>query len=412
MAIVSYDGRHLHLLSSWSSSPHDLGRAIEKEIDSPAHGLDRIAELRNYDSTRHLGVGGGPGGPGTPGFGDSFHQRAFGSDLNVIERSEVAQLAQQLRRVVEAAVGTMRGFASPPGRKVMLLLAGGWPFSPADYVVNNVARPILTKDVPSGEDIMRPLSETANRLGYTLYPVDVPGLQTEAVDASQQTPGQPPSMLDMREQEEKGTLIYLADETGGRALLNSARTQALQSAEGDTRSYYWLGFTPGWKGNDKRHKIVVDALRPGLKVRARNSFLDRSRKAEVSMMVESAMLFGNPPGSTVMPIKVGVPVKTRRDEMEVPVSIAVPMDALTNVPLNGKLNYELELRVAALDDRGDRSDIPVIPIRFAIDPSAAQPRFFPYNVKLKLRRTKQSLTLAIFDPLSNHIVTAEADVKP
>jgi len=406
MAIVAYDGRHLNLLSSWSSTHRDLARAIEREIGIPSRGLERLAELASYDSSRRLGVG-------RPGVGDSlFAQRgSFASDLSLPERAYSEQLAHQEKRVVDAAVSTLRGFASPPGRKVMLLLAGGWPFSPADYIVNNPNRPILSRQVPRGEDIMRPLSETANRLGYTLYPVDVPGLRSAAVDASQNFPSLPPGLLDLREQESKGTLMFLAQETGGRALLNSLRIGALPTVEADTRSYYWLGFTPGWQGNDKRHRIDVDSLRPGLKVRARDNFLDLSRKAEISMMVESAMLFGHAPGALPMPIRVGAPVKAGRSEIEVPVTIAIPMDALTSVPLNGKHNYELELRVAALDDRGDRSDMPVVPIRFSA-PDEGKGKFFRYEAKLRLRRIKQSVTMAVFDPLSNHILTAEADVKP
>jgi VWFA-related protein len=406
MAIVAYDGRHLHLRSSWSSSQRDLGRAIEQEIGIPSRGLERLAELTSYDSTRRLGVG-----PPLVGDGSFPLRGAFATELTLPERAYAEQLASQEKRVVDAAVSTLRGFASPPGRKVMLLLSGGWPFSPADYIVNNPGRPILTRQVPRGEDIMRPLSETANRLGYTLYPVDVPGLQTAAVDASEDGPALPAGIIDMREQENKGTLMFLADATGGRALLNSLRIDALPTVEADTRSYYWLGFTPAWKGNDKSHRIVVDSQRPGLKVRARNNFLDLSRKAEVSMMVESAMLFGYAPGSAPMPVKLGAPVKTGRSEMEVPVTIVVPMDAVTGVHINGKYNYELELRIAALDDHGDRSDMPVIPIRFSSE-QEGKGKFFRYEAKLKLRRIKQSVTLAIFDPLSNHILTAEADVKP
>ncbi len=92
-------------------------------------------------------------------------------------------------------------------------------------------------------------------------------------------------------------------------------------------------------------------------------------------------------------------------------TLAIPMDAVTSVPLNGKFNYELELRVAALDDRGDRSDMPVIPIRFS-SPQEGKGKYFRYEAKLKLRRIKQNVTMAVFDPLSNHILTAEAEVKP
>jgi VWFA-related protein len=402
MAMVAYDGRHLNMLSSWSSSVRDLARAIEQEIGNRSHGLERQAELRSLATMER---GGG-------GRGDLTNSRAFGRDLNIQEQAYVDELGQQLARVIGAATSTLRGFASPPGRKVMLVLSGGWPFSPADYAINNVSRPVMTNDVPSGEQLLRPLVETANRLGYTLYPVDVPGMETDAVNAGRMSPGSASMQLGMREQEHEGTLKYLADETGGRALLNSLRIASLKTVEADTRSYYWLGFTPAWQGNDKRHAVQLEALRPGLTVRTRDSFLDRSRKAENSMLVESAMLFGNVPGAAIMPVELGKPVKSSRREMEVAVTLAIPTDSFVTVPINGKFAAELELRVAAQDERGDRSDIPVVPLQLSSDKEPGKGHYIRYQTKVKLRRANQHLIFAVFDPLSNKVTTAEADVKP
>ncbi|MBV8199374.1 MAG: VWA domain-containing protein [Acidobacteria bacterium] len=404
MALVAFDGRRLNLLSSWSSSRRDLARAIEREMGTVAHGLERQAELRNFRATEPPRSIADPTQPFRNGFANT--------QLNIEERAYVSELGAQLERAVSAATSTLRGFASPPGRKVMLMLVGGWPFSPAEYAVNDINRPILEHDVPNGDVILRPLVETANRLGYTLYPVDVPGMETNAVSAQSTAPRSPTAGFGLREQEHEGALTFMAKETGGRALLNSLRIASLEHVEADTRSYYWLGFTPNWEGNDKRHTIQLEVLRPGLSVRTRDSFLDRSRKAEVSMMVESAMLFGNPPGSPAMPVLLGKPVRKGRHEMEVPFTLAIPTDAFTSVPLNGKYASEVELRVAAQDERGNRSDIPVVPLQLSSDKEPAKGHFVRFQNKVTLRRTNQHLIFALFDPLSNKITTAEVDIKP
>jgi VWFA-related protein len=404
MALVAYDGKRLNLLSSWSSSSRELGRAIEREIETPTHGLERVAELRNFRATQP------PRSPVDPV--QPFRNGFARTQLSIEERAYVAELTGQLERAVAAATSTLRGFASPPGRKVMLMLVGGWPFSPADYAVDDINRPIIEHDVPHGEAIMRPLVETANRLGYTLYPVDVPGMETNAASAQSSAPRQLGANFGLREQEHEGTLTYLANETGGRPLLNSLRIASLEHVEADTRSYYWLGFTPSWEGKDKRHTIQLEVLRPGLEVRTRDSFLDRSRKAEVSMMVESAMMFGNAPGSPTMPVQLGKAVRKGRQQIEVPFTLAIPTDAFTSVPLNGKYASEVELRIAAQDDRGDHSDIPVVPLQLSTDKEPEKGHFVRFQSKVTLRRTKQHLFFALFDPLSNKITTAEADVKP
>ncbi|MES1246025.1 MAG: VWA domain-containing protein [Acidobacteriota bacterium] len=403
MAVVAFDGRKIDMLSNWSDSDRALHRGFQEALGRQAYGFQRLAELRAYESSRRIVAG-------TLGTTDS--RAGFANRVDLEELSYMELIADQVQRSVTAAVSTMRGFAAPPGRKVMILLSGGWPFSPADYVVNNPNRPILNREVPTGEKLLAPLVDTANLLGYTLYPVDVPGVESTGPDASEGAPRD--NLLNLREQEVHAALEYAAKETGGKALINGLRSEALSTAESDTRSYYWLGFSPDRQRNDKRHDIQVEVLREGLRVRSRDNFFDLARNTEVSMMVESALLFGNPPGAASMPIQLGKPVAKGRREIEVPLSLAIPLSSMTVVPLDGKHVAELELRISVLDEKGNRSAVPVIPIRLTADkPPAESPgQYVRYDTTLKMRKIRQHLIAAIYDPLSGKITTAEADVVP
>ena len=395
MAIVAYDGRSLDMLSTWSNSERVLSRAIDQALGRKALGVQRLAELRSFQTTRR---------------NVTLNPRAnFARQLDLDEIGYAERLSEQVERTVNATISTLRGFAAPPGRKVMLLLSGGWPYSPAEFAINDPGRPLLGREVPRGEDLYRPLTDTANRLGYTIYRIDVPGVESTATDASVSEPTV--GGINMREQEVHASLEFVAEGTGGRALLNSLREQALPIAESDTRAYYWIGFTPGWQKNDARHQVRVETTRPGLEIRSRDSFLDLSRRSEVSMMVESAMLFGSSPDSVVMPMEVGKPARAGRREIEVPVTLAIPADALTVVPIEGKHVAEMELRIAAVDVNGDRSDIPVVPLRMTLDQPPPAGSYLRYDTKLRLRRVDQHLVIAVFDPLSGRIMTAETDIK-
>ena len=67
-------------------------------------------------------------------------------------------------RMVDAAASVLRAFARPSGRKVMVVLSGGWAtaaetgFQPFVHYGTGRTNPGL----------LRPLTDTANRLGYTL----------------------------------------------------------------------------------------------------------------------------------------------------------------------------------------------------------------------------------------------------
>jgi VWFA-related protein len=147
--------------------------------------------------------------------------------------------------VADAAAAALRSVSPSPGRKAMLVLSGGWPAGPSLQLVRD-----------------------ANRLGYTLYPVDVPG----------------------REQAPEDALLALAEATGGQAALNSNRLAALERAEEDTRSYYLLGFSPAWKADDRDHRIELEVRRPGLDVRARHGFPDVSPATLAGMETEDQLL--------------------------------------------------------------------------------------------------------------------------
>lgn len=393
MAIVAYDGRQLVQLSPLSSSAAELAAAFDQAMKRKSHGIARKAELSSMEMSRRLGT------IGQGGTGLDFDQLAYARQMN-----------DRLERAVMAAVSSLRAFATAPGRKVMLLLAGGWPYSTASYTANRLL-PVYDPRLPRQGETFTRLADTANRLGFTVYPVDVPGFEGGGPDAS--SASSTVGAWEAREEEVHSSLTFIATRTGGLAMINSGRKSALANAQADTRSYYWLGFSPTWRQDDRRHRIEVKVTRPGLRVRSRQSVMDLSRQSEVTMMVENALLFGGR-GSAVMPMELGKPQRTATKEMELPVTLTIPLSSITVLPVDGKYSTALTLRFAALDERGDRSEIPAIPVKWSFDapPPADGSGTIRYDTRLKLRRIDQKIIVALFDPLSGKVTTAEAQVKP
>ncbi|HKV10800.1 MAG TPA: VWA domain-containing protein [Thermoanaerobaculia bacterium] len=401
MAIVAWDGGKVSVVSNWSSSQSQLSRALDVAMGRKARGLDRGTEHRSFRNDISFS---------TQNVGDetplSLISRIDSASLSGPEVAYADMLSRQIEGAVSAAVSAMRGFAAPSGRKVMLLLSGGWPYSVTSYVRGG-AIPPLSREVPDGEELLRPLANTANLLGYTIYPVDVPGIET--VVASAETTA-PTTVNSFPEQEVEGSLRFLARETGGTALVNSNRIVALAKTSSDVSSYYWLGITPAWQRDDQRHKVKVEVRRPGLEVRSRTGFLDLSKKAEVSMAVESALLFGGFPGTAPLPLKLGTPVRKRRGTVEIPMTLGIPASLFTTVPHEGQMAAQLELRFAASDNEGNSSDLPVIPLTFAGEKPPAEGGFVRYETKVTLRGKADNLVVAVYDPVSGRMATAEARV--
>lgn len=409
MAVVAFNGRRLEMLSTWSRSLPELTRVLKRAKERPSEGLKRISERRQVDlgglSLQDLF--------GDVGAGDDPFS---GSYLDPEERFFVQRLSEQVDMSVAAAAATLRSFAKPPGRKVMMLMSGGWPFFPAEFLLGDIDRIMLDRVGLEGENLFRRLTDTANLLGYTLYTVDVPGLDREIVNSNIDSftaplPGAQSSGF-FREHEVHFSLDYLAKETGGKSFLNARRTDAFEGAVSDTRSYYWLGFSPTRAWDDKRHDVRVEVRDASYRLRTRGGFLDSSKSREVTMEVESALLFGNAPTSGPLDAKLGDPRKKGRFRMEVPLEIRIPLDQVTFLPVGEGFATQLELRIAVIDESNRRAEVPVIPILLEspVEPTGGQTG--RYETSLQLRRKPHQAVVAVYDAVSGRIMSASVEIVP
>lgn len=384
MAVVEFDGNFLHRLADWTGDRAVLAAAFAEARQRPAGGLLFLAERRSSLGRGRIGSG---------LFQDGNVDRL---DLErLLDAEQTLDMTprqySQLVRVVDAAAAALRGFSLPSGRKSMLLLSGGWPIKYPTYG----------------------LVQEANRLGYTLYPVDVPGVDVAFTpgDVTLEAPAaQAGIMTSEWELAAHDTLHSLAAETGGRAAINSARLSAMKRAEEDTRSYYWLGFSPAWKADDQHHGIELEVRRPGLAVRARSGFSDLSPATLAHMETENLLLFGVPEGSLAaarLDVEMGEPRKAGWQSIELPVTLVFPAGALT-----AGQETDLVLSVGALDKYGARSDLPQVHIKVSLPEGTEADTPVRSQVTLKLRKTQQRLVFQVRDPETGSSLAGEVSFQP
>ena len=294
---------------------------------------------------------------------------------------------QDLRFSIDAVVSTMRTLAHPAGRKVLLLLAGNWPAG--NFRVRGEGAGYTT-DL----ELLDGLIDTANLLGYTVYPMD------------QQT-----SRPRMRLWQ---NLRYVARDTGGKAFMAGSNVKALEIVNADTSNYYWLGFVPEYRRDDRAHDIHVEVLRPGLRVRSRRGYVDLSRRAEADMEAQRALLFPDEAESEAGPLRVdvGEPERVNRRTMSVPVTVYLPVGRFPALPYDGRFVQQLELRFAIVDRLGRQSQIPVIPLSLGGVAEPVAGEVVLYRTFLSMRRQPQDLVVTVHDPLSRLTAAARATVAP
>ena len=392
VAAVAFDGSSVETLTAWTNSPGQLGEALNRARGRPAHGLKRRSELRMVDTDReslsNLEQSTGPRGD----------VRRLASRAAIYYEEK---LSDQLERSVLAATATMSRFANEPGRKVMLLLAGGWPWSVKVYTLGRPPQDdteAIDFRTASEDDLYGPLASTANLVGFSLYPVDV-----RAATAGS---GERPGNL-------RSTLQQLAAATGGVPMLMAQRDTALSRVIADTRSYYWLGFEPQRREDDTFHEIVVRTVgRADLEVRTREGYVDIARDRETAMTAEGALLFGDLPDALPLDVRLGALVRAGRGRMSVPMEVTIPLDGIEFLPADDQSQSVLEVRVAVMDESGNRAEVSLerVPV---VGPEQPQPgQIFYYQTDLQLRRREHTVLVTVRDPLTGTILSASREIRP
>ncbi|HEX8351796.1 MAG TPA: VWA domain-containing protein, partial [Pyrinomonadaceae bacterium] len=192
-------------------------------------------------------------------------------------RSRARVIVQQSQAIARNTLASLesvvRGYASVPGRKVVFFISDGFIIDDGDTTLR---------------DHLRRISDAAARAGVVIYSLDAMGLRTGQQDASTSGNFDPAGRLTRADMGEisamQAPLYQLADETGGRALVNTnALGRVVSGAIKETSVYYllaWRPETPGGSAQRYRRIEVSVRQRPELRVMVRRGFYTGAPPAE------------------------------------------------------------------------------------------------------------------------------------
>lgn len=387
MAVVAYSGRDIETLSGWTASQPQLGKAFRDILEGPFGGNERAWEEYSYRSataTREEFLA----------EGDDPLLGGIADGENPGLQSRKKNLEGQLDLVSRAVTASMQGFASPRGRKVLLLFSGGWSKDTITHLTGTSSGAFgnpISKAIHS----LRRITSTANLLGYTIYPVDVPE-----------------NRLGSTELEQHASLDFLATETGGRPFKNYHGLEALHRVTEDIRSYYWMGFSPPWSGDGKDHKIDIEVLRPGLEIRSKKNFRDVPPNQQINEWVASTTLLGSLPGADSLDLAWGPIQKVGRKRVQVPLEITLPLESVVMLPSAEGFTANLEIRISALDSTGTLNDIEVIPFIFSGERPPSPGSHVVYDTSLQLRDKPHDVVVVVYDQASGNMISGRQEFVP
>lgn len=300
-------------------------------------------------------------------------------------------------------------FAGLEGRRSVVHISSGLSMTPGAGLLNEFSAvfrdPSIFSRAPqvSLADEYRSLAVAASRATVSLYTLDATGLSSpEGFDASDAfAPGAMTSAIDLNDLQ--GSLRYLAESTGGLAIVNTNDpTAGLERIANDHASWYSVGYTiaqPG--GSDVAHRLEVQLPRhPRMSLRFRRWFVDTSPETRLVDLVIGQLTRDEATNPMGLRLEVGDPAPTDDTRRILPLRLSVPLRHLPLVDEGGFLVGRLEVCIAVRDDRGRRSSPSLQTVEVRIPAAGYDPSresLYGLDLRLAVRDREHTIAAGVLD---------------
>ncbi len=306
-------------------------------------------------------------------------------DLMAIARTFAYQERSRVDAAADGLADLVTTLAGVPGRKAVIHVSSGLPQQPGlsvvRYIVDQVCPPINSEIARNQATALAEISNMASRLNLvsahananrvTIFALDAAGLRgpTSGISASasrtalggRSTPS--PGNDSLYANNAQDGLFLLANETGGRALLNSNDlVDLLHHVTEDVSNAYSLGF----QLTDRRPKQIRQVevrLAPGKgknrRVRYRRSFREKTLEERLAERLMSAGHLGseeNPLGASLY-FKASEPVGRRNHGLMVGVTVPEQSVILLPGPVGSRQGRVRLWMLAVEEEKGFRTTV-------------------------------------------------------
>ena len=344
-------------------------------------------------------------------------QRTFITDfLNTIDSQVfMAQVQGQIWSYTEEESGVLKDSLANmrevvrlvtglEGRRSIVYVSNGLPMTPGLGLIheyakvfwdNSIYARIAQKDYAQE---FRALADAANREGVSLYTIDATGLMPlEGFEAGDRyVPEASASWVTTANLQE--SLNYMADSTGGLAVLNTNDvTAGLQLIRDDLFSYYSIGFSNTSSGKDTVHQTKVELPHhPDYSIRYRKWFVDKSLDTRVRERVLQTLVRDLEHNPLDLRLTLGDPAPVTSKRWQVPIRMSIPINSLALEVESGDLVSQIELFFCVRDAEGQGS--PTQRREYEIRVPAAQfepDRVQRYGILVQMLFKEQRHTVAV-----------------
>lgn len=412
--LVLFD-QHSRELSGWTQSKEVVLAALTKmesnvgnyRLQSELHALRVIDDMK-----RRVGD---PIFEGDPASLQSV-ARAYGEE----ERGAVTTMLRDL----DTQISTLSVLT---GKKALIFVSGGFEMQPGAAMMQyaNPEGSLTAEEAQSMAPQVQALVRHANASDITYFTFDGRGLMNGGIsERAIDNLGHNPLVLSNDPLAERGGIAFqaredsqrglnvLANDTGGIALLNTNDLdRGLNRVYQDSSTYYSIGVNVSSLPKKSYSDVRVEVRRPGVTVRSRRGFAERSASEQAHDAAQAAILTNV--AFHAMPVGMRVAPPTRHGKQDklydVPVLVIVHASSLTFLPQGDSNRATAEYFIGAVDDSGNQSDITRQEVSFVQGKDCLDGNC-PVRIKLVAKKGNMRIVVNVRDAATGKMGTAKVDV--
>ena len=411
MMVVAYQ-RFFEVLQPFTSDPNkvmDALRAVRRytggRTENESTRKDIIDRIKSIENEKRSGTGGSSGG----------------SDLGS-EWNEAYQLidnyaregVNDLKFTMDALRQTITSLSGLPGKKGIIYVSNGLPMVPGMelfYELNKVTQnsTILSRMYEFDQTrAFAGLAATANAQDVAFYSIDAAGLTMGGMGSAEFASAQDPLSASVGRHNLTDSLRFLADETGGIAIINTNDVAPrLNLVTQDMFTYYSIGYPLQASGRDKVHKVKVklrdDPAFNDYELRYRARLVEKSLETQVQDTVVSSLVFEVEDNPMQVEVEAGTASTASEKRWLLPTHISFPIRKIALLPEGENYVGRIVLFVAARDSNGKQSDLVRQEHEISVpakDYEDAQRQRWGIDTTLLMESGRYKIAVAVLDPLT------------
>jgi VWFA-related protein len=339
-------------------------------------------------------------------------------DALATARSYAASVEHDLRTSVASLNALMSTLAGVEGKKILVLTSEGFPMQPGRDMfqfIEEVGREkgwgvvgstVIEGMTYDGTQLIQSVGKAANANNITLYTIHAAGLMGNNEYSAENA--RPTSGLVSHAALSNTTesMQMMANLTGGLASVNTNNFDlAFQKIQKDLDAYYSLGYRAGTERVDRQRYLQVKVKNKDYRVRARQTFVEKSMYAEMSDRVIASLLYRVKDNDLGIIARIGEPRAIDDGLYRVNVDIQIPMPSLTLLP-QGDVEYVggFDVYVVVGNKDNDMSDVARKSHQLRI-PAAEigriKGKIYTYTLELVIERGLNKISIGVVDQISN-----------